>query len=158
MIDGHRINENIFDSGLIGTEFPLDLSLIDHVEVLRGPGSSLYGTNAELAVVNVITRRPEKDPAVQLSSEADSFQGRAGELSGFVRAGGADLLAAASLYRSNGAAHLYFPEYDSPQTDDGIANNLDGDRYDHLFLALRSGPLRVEGLFGEESPCAFDVY
>ena len=56
LIDGHHINENIFDSGLIGTEFPLDLSLIDHVEILRGPGSSLYGTNAELAVVNVSTR------------------------------------------------------------------------------------------------------
>jgi len=54
LIDGHRINENIFDSGLIGSEFALDLRLIDHVEVLRGPGSSLYGTNAELAVVNVI--------------------------------------------------------------------------------------------------------
>ena len=148
LIDGHRINENIFDSGLIGTEFPLDLSLIDKVEVLRGPGSSLYGTNAELAVVNVITRRPERDAAFETASEVDSYQGRVGEISGSFRAGKADLLGAASLYRSNGAAHLYFPDYDSAQTNNGIANNLDGDRYDHLFAVARTGALRIEGLFG----------
>lgn len=148
LVDGHRINENIFDSGLIGTEFPLDLSLIDHVEVLRGPGSSLYGTNAELAVVNVITRHPDRGTSIQVASEADSFEGRVGELSGSFRAGDANILASGSLYRANGAAHLYFPDYAAPQTNNGIANNLDGDRYDHLFAVLRSGSFRMEGLFG----------
>jgi len=37
-IDGHRVNDAIYDSSLIGTEFPLDMSQIDHVEVVRGPG------------------------------------------------------------------------------------------------------------------------
>ena len=148
LIDGHRINENIFDSALIGTEFPLDLSLIDHVEVMRGPGSSLYGTNAELAVVNVITRHPDRNTSIQIASEADSFEGRAGEMTGSFRAGRANMLVSGSLYRSNGAEHLYFPEYSSPETNNGIANNLDGDRYDHLFGVVRSGPFRIEGLFG----------
>lgn len=148
LIDGHRVNENIFDSALIGTEFPLDLSLIDHVEVLRGAGSSLYGTNAELAVVNVITRHPDKGTSIQIASEADSFEGRASEMSGSFRSGQANMFASGSLYRSNGAAHLYFPEYSSPETNNGIADNLDGDRYDHLFAVLRSGSFRMEGLFG----------
>jgi iron complex outermembrane receptor protein len=148
LIDGHRINENIYDGGMIGTEFPLDLSLIDHVEVLRGPGSSLYGTNAELAVVNVITRRPERNSSIQVASEAASFAGRAAEMNGSFHAGHASILASGSLYRSNGAAHLYFPEYDSPETNNGVANDLDGDRYDHLFAVVRSGSFRIEGLFG----------
>ena len=46
LVDGHRLNENIYDSSLIGTEFPLDLDLIDRVEIVRGPGSSLYGADA----------------------------------------------------------------------------------------------------------------
>jgi outer membrane receptor protein involved in Fe transport len=40
LVDGHRVNENIFDSVLIGSDFPLDIDLIDRVEVIRGPSSS----------------------------------------------------------------------------------------------------------------------
>ena len=76
LVDGHRLNENIYDSALIGTEFPLDLSLIDHVEIVRGPGSALYGTNAELAVINVITRQPDSRPTVEAASLGESFLGR----------------------------------------------------------------------------------
>jgi len=37
LVDGHRLNENIYDAALLGTEFPLDVDLIDRVEVIRGP-------------------------------------------------------------------------------------------------------------------------
>src|SRR5450631_930569 len=58
-IDGHRLNDNIYDTAAIGTEFPLDIDLIDHIEFMRGPGSSLYGSNAFFGVINVITRKAE---------------------------------------------------------------------------------------------------
>jgi iron complex outermembrane receptor protein len=54
-INGHRLNDPIYDQAVNGTEFPLDVDLIDHVEVIRGPGSSLYGNNAFFTVINVIT-------------------------------------------------------------------------------------------------------
>lgn len=149
LIDGHRINDNIYDGGLIGTEFPLDLDLIDRVEILRGPGSSLYGTNAELAVVNVITRAPSPHNSVELTSGAETFAGRTIEMRSSLRTGRLAALLSGSLYRSNGANHLYFPEFDSPGTNNGIADNLDGSRYDHLFGTLRVGDLRVQGLFGK---------
>jgi outer membrane receptor for ferrienterochelin and colicins len=149
LIDGHRINDNVFDSGLIGTEFPLDLSLIDRVEILRGPGSSMYGTNAELGVVNVITRHPERSASVGIASEVNSFAGRTGEINGSIQARQYSFLGSGSLYRSNGASRLYFPEYSSPDTNSGIAKNLDGDRFDHLFAVVRSGAFRMEGLFGK---------
>jgi outer membrane receptor for ferrienterochelin and colicins len=57
LIDGHRVNDNIFDSALIGTEFPIDVDLIDRVEVIRGPNSSLYVASAFLGVINIITKR-----------------------------------------------------------------------------------------------------
>src|SRR5947209_10146457 len=37
---GHRMNNSLSDAGFIGTEFILDVDLIDRVEVIRGPGSS----------------------------------------------------------------------------------------------------------------------
>lgn len=58
------------------------------------------------------------------------------------------MLFSGSMYRSNGAAKLYFPEYDSPDTNNGVADNLDGDRFDHAFAVVTRGQLRVEGAYG----------
>ena len=58
-IDGHRLNEPVYDSAFTDTEFLLDLDLVDRVEIIRGPGSSLYGNNAFFTVINVVTRRGE---------------------------------------------------------------------------------------------------
>lgn len=151
MIDGHRMNENIYDSGLIGTEFPLDVNLIDHVEVVYGPGSSMFGTNAELAVVNVITRQPENRSALELESENGSTLSRMGEISGFLRTSGISGVISGSLFRSNGAPRLYFPSFDSPETNSGFADNLDGDRFDHAFAAIRHGGFRWEGVWGSRT-------
>lgn len=148
LINGHRLNENIYDSALIGTEFPLDLDLIDRVEIVRGPGSSLYGTDAELAVINVLTRQPDNQPTVEVSSQSQSFLGRTGRFSVSAHAMGTATLLSGSMYRSNGASKLFFPEYDNPDTNSGIANDLDGDRFDHAFGVLTRGLLRIEAAYG----------
>ena len=57
LIDGHRLNDNVYDAAYIGTEAPIDLDLVERIEVIRGPGSSLYGSSAFFGVVNIITRR-----------------------------------------------------------------------------------------------------
>ena len=57
LVDGHRINDNIYNTAFIGTEFPIDVDLIDRVEVIRGPSSSIYGTNAFMGVINVMTKK-----------------------------------------------------------------------------------------------------
>lgn len=147
LVDGHRLNENVYDSALVGTEFPLDMDLIDHVEIVRGPGASLYGTNAELAVVNVFTRRPEQQVTLEAASEVESFLGRKGEVTASFRANRFNGIVSGSLFRSNGESRLFFPEFNAPDTNNGVAENLDGDRYDHLFAAFRSGQLRIEGLY-----------
>src|SRR5258708_25652185 len=102
LIDGHRVNDNIYDSALIGTEFPLDLNLIDRVEVVRVPGSSLFGTNAELAVVNVFTRQPDNQTGAEVTSGADSFVGRTGEVRTSLRTAQFAALLSGGLYRANG--------------------------------------------------------
>src|SRR5690349_9864841 len=38
LINGHRINNNLNDGAAIGTSFPLDVDLVDRVEIIRGPG------------------------------------------------------------------------------------------------------------------------
>ena len=73
MVDGRRLNDSIYDAALVGTDFPLDLSVVERVEVIRGPGSALYGTSAFLAVVNVITKRGNTAAARQAGVDASSF-------------------------------------------------------------------------------------
>lgn len=53
MIDGLAVNTLEFDVAFLGDRYPLDQ--IKQVEVIRGPGSAMYGSSAEIAVINIIT-------------------------------------------------------------------------------------------------------
>lgn len=66
LIDGREAN--IETVGPPGFEIlPIHLDDIERIEVIRGPGSALYGANAHSAVVAVTTRAPaERRPSVLL--------------------------------------------------------------------------------------------
>lgn len=56
LVDGHAVNEQwggvaYFDRGL-----GIPLELVDHIEIVLGPGSVLYGSNAMLGTVNIVTK------------------------------------------------------------------------------------------------------
>ncbi|HZS42437.1 MAG TPA: TonB-dependent receptor [Polyangia bacterium] len=57
LLDGHTTNSQIDGSSYLDGQLGVPLELIDHVEVVIGPGSVVYGTSAFLAVVNVVTKR-----------------------------------------------------------------------------------------------------
>ena len=69
LLDGHALNESVFGQTLLGNEMPLDMSSIQQVEIVRGPGSALYGSYAMFAVVNVITRKGGPQPETHLAVE-----------------------------------------------------------------------------------------
>ena len=121
LIDGHRMNDNIFDAALIGTEFPLDVDLIDRVEVIRGPNSSLYVASAFLGVVNIITKRGRDLPNVSATGSAASYGTYKGRVSfGKTFANGLDLLVSSSFSDSHGQDQLFFKEFDTPATNNGV--------------------------------------
>ena len=55
LLNGHRLNDALYDMAPIGTDFPLDVSIIDRVEVIRGPASS-HMARTIARVINVVTR------------------------------------------------------------------------------------------------------
>jgi outer membrane receptor for ferrienterochelin and colicin len=73
LVDGHRINDNVFGEPYLGTEFLVDVDLIERVEIIRGPSSSLYGADAFFAVISVITRKPAQLKGTELSFADASF-------------------------------------------------------------------------------------
>jgi len=151
LVDGHRINDNIYDQALIGTEFPIDVDLINRVEIIRGPSSSLYGTSAFLAVINIITRSGQdlKDfKGVEASAEVASFETYKGRLSfGNQFKSGLEILLSGSYFKSHGKHHLYYGEFDAPATNFGIADNLDGDKFYNFLSKLSFHDFTLEGVF-----------
>ncbi len=128
LVDGHRLNDNVADAAYVGTESALDMSTVDRVEIIRGAASSLYGTNAFYAVVNVITLSGRALQGGQVQADAGTFGAyRARGVYGRKARSGIEWLVAGGYYRTSGP-DLYFPEFDAPETNNGIASGLDGDR------------------------------
>lgn len=143
VVDGHRTNETIYESTYSGTEALLDVRLIDRVEVIRGPSSSLYGTSAFLGVINVITKRGRDFEKVRAWAEAASFGTLAGSVAAGQRWAGVEVLVGGRYLKGDGE-HFYFPEYDDPLTNDGIETVTDGQEAGNLFVKLQAGGLTVE--------------
>ena len=131
-IDGTRINDPVFDQALLGGEFPLDLDLVDRIEFVPGPGSSIYGANAFFGVINVITRRASDLEGMRATLEAGQAGTRNGGATYAWRGGDAELVLSASRGLSDGR-DLYFPEFG------GTAHGLDWEHITRLFARGQVG-------------------
>jgi iron complex outermembrane receptor protein len=133
LVDGNRMNDAVYDTASIGTEFPIDVDLIDRVEFVAGPGSSIYGSNAFFGVINVITRNGKGIGGVEVAGSVASAQtGKGRATAGGVLDTGLDWILSATYYGSKGN-DLYFPAFDTPETNNGVAQGLDYDRYASFF-------------------------
>jgi len=151
LLDGHTTNENVYGSALLGSEFPIELDVVDHIEIVRGPGSALYGTGAMLAVVNVVLKKGSALDGGRLALGGGSYRRLKGSLSaGKELEGGPDLLVSAFGTDVHGQ-DLYYPEYDTPENGDGdgdgVARSLDSDRGYGGLAAATWGNFRLTGLW-----------
>jgi vitamin B12 transporter len=71
LVDGMRINDS--QTAHHNADFPVQLQDIERIEVLLGPGSSIYGADAFGGIVNIITRHPEKHVQASISAGQDGF-------------------------------------------------------------------------------------
>lgn len=146
LIDGHRINNNLTDGAFIDSAFLLDVDLIERVEIIRGPGSVLYGNNAFFAVINVITRRGKNLDGVELSGEYGKFDTYKGRFTiGQSYTNGLEFLLSGSWYDSNGDASLFYEEFDTPAQNNGVADGLDDDRFHSFFGSVGYRDFTVQG-------------
>jgi iron complex outermembrane receptor protein len=144
LVNGHRINDNLDDSAQVDSSFILDMDLIDRVEIIRGPGSVLYGNNAFFAVINVITRQGKDINGVEGSGTYGSYD----EGSGRATIGGQftnslQFLLSGTIYNNNGVGDLYFPEYQA--WNNGIAHHMDADNFQSFFGSVSYWDLTLEG-------------
>lgn len=147
LVDGVRQNDTVYQTGYTGYEFVVDVDLIERVEIIRGPGHTLYGANAMMGVINVITRRGRDIGGVETSGATGSFDTYKGRVSfGRKFAAGPEMLLSGTYLHSQGQDH-YYPEFDSPSTNFGWARGCDGERSGSAFLKLAYRGLTLEGAY-----------
>lgn len=149
LINGHRVNDNIFGQAEIGAEFGLDPATFERVEIIRGPASSLYGDSAFFAVVNVITKSGASLGGASIALEAGTL-GTELVRGNFGRTfrNGLDLALSGTYEQSDGVDKLYFPAFDSPDTNNGIAEGLDEEAARQFYGRLTYKGLAVTAAYG----------
>lgn len=145
LIDGHTMNENVYGSAQIGSELPIDFSVVERIEIIRGPSSALYGTGGMLATVNVILKSGGTVNGGVAVGEAGSY-GRSG---GSIAAGkelpsGVQLLGSAFLSRVDGQ-DLFYPEYAGTPSG-GVAHGLDFEKSYGGILSAKFAGFHLIGL------------
>lgn len=147
LVDGHRTNDNIYNQVMLGNEFILDVDLIDRIEIIRGPGSSLYGSNAFLGTINVITRRGRDVGGMEVATSAGSWETYSGRATfGETFSNGFETLISATGYDTKGQ-NLHFPEFDTPENNDGWADHSDKEKAANFFAKASYKNLSFESAY-----------
>jgi outer membrane receptor for ferrienterochelin and colicins len=123
--------------------------MFERVEIIRGPASSLYGDSAFFAVVNVITQTGASLGGGSITLEAGTLGTQLARASvGHRLANGLDVALSGTYERSDGVERLYFPAFDAPATNNGVAEGLDGEGVRQFYGRLAFKGLTVTGAYG----------
>ena len=82
MVDGQRLNADLSGGAFVENRY-ITLENAKQVEVIRGPGSALYGTSAFVGVINIITQTDKNSVQASVGSQKrKQFQVNASSTSG----------------------------------------------------------------------------
>ena len=125
LVDGHPTNDNYIWSSYMGFDLRVDLEDIERIEVVRGPGSVLYGTSAFFGVINLVTRHrdePTHTEAGVSTAEYGVFRARAASVLKTAHVGA---WISASYAHATGR-DFTFPEYQGDATDPNVERGYGG--------------------------------
>ena len=151
LLNGHSLNEGVFGSTPIGTDLPLDLDDVERIELIRGPGSVVYGTGAMFGVINIVTKSADQIGGVV----ADAATGSRGDRLSSLRAGhtfiNGSAVTVSGMFRRVRGGDLFYPEFDQPDTNNGVAHALDFDRSYGALLTARHGGFTATAMYGSRT-------
>lgn len=128
LLDGLELNDPINPSRSFDLAH-MPLSQVERIEILRGPQSPLYGSDAMGGVINIITRTGQGKPRLAFTAAADSLPSFTGDFGLSGSGGRADYSVALYHTRTAGvsAASAAYP------------GNVEKDGYRNLSLSTRLG-------------------
>lgn len=126
LVDGQPTNDDYVGSSYVGYDGRADIDDIQRIEIVRGPGSALYGTGAFFGVINLVTRDRSAPTHGEVAvSTADNSVGHAratAQVRWSPEAGGWVSVAGARGFGRD----YFFQEYASDPATGGNARGLDG--------------------------------
>jgi outer membrane receptor for ferrienterochelin and colicin len=126
LLDGQPTNDNWLGSSYVGYDARTDLEDIERIEVVRGPGSVLYGTNAFSGVINLVTRGVEGKSSGEVGVGTSDYGVGRGRARYNLKLG-QDASLWMSIAGAKGAGRdFYFREFAGVPTLAGHARGLDG--------------------------------
>jgi iron complex outermembrane receptor protein len=152
-INGNRVNDPTFDQAPTGPEFPVDMDMIERIEYIPGPGAAVYGQNATLGVINVVTRTGADLGSsglggAELSATYEEPQtltaGRASV--GHVFDNGLNVLVSGTDLYSRGENRFY--NFGASGIS-GVAVGMDGERNQQFLVSAALGPWTLEQVYGD---------
>jgi outer membrane cobalamin receptor len=111
LINGHAVNEPLYGGAQFGRGMGVPMEMIDHLEVVIGPGSVLYGSSAMFGVINVITKRAKDFAGTHVVGETEvgkSYRVTAG--AGYQLGRETDLTLAFGYYAQKGPTFTFGPQ------------------------------------------------
>jgi iron complex outermembrane receptor protein len=100
MVDGAPIKDLMWSTGIYWKGLPT--SMIERIEVIRGPGSALFGADASAGVINVITKTAGRIGHTEAGGRIGSFDSQTGWLQHGTQWNGFDIGFTAELSRTDG--------------------------------------------------------
>lgn len=156
MLDGHVLSEQWGAGSYYDRSAAIPFEMIDHIEIVLGPGSVLYGSNAMLAVVHVVTKRAKDFNGLRLVLESEiptSLRGGVGWGKEFKLFGSdAEITFMAEHYEQRGPAYDLGPQDYGPDSITGVRRRFNpdsppgiwgGKADDAYFTQVPAGYLRL---------------
>ena len=111
LVNGHFVNEPLYGSAQFGRGMGVPFEMIDHLEVVIGPGSVLYGSSAMFGVINVITKRVKDFAGAHAVAETELGKSyRVGAGAGYQLGRETELTAGVNYYAQHGPTFTLGPQ------------------------------------------------
>lgn len=168
-IDGHRINDPVYGQATSGGELGLPMIAVERIELLRGGAWSVYGQNALLAAIHVVTATGASRPGLRVASTtrataethsdpaarpAVEMRGEDVSASYGAVVGDTDVFVAGNYQYDPGLSRLYMPGLavegetclgmnGRPRSCDGVIEGYDAEEVGSVYAAIRGEHLSV---------------
>lgn len=150
LFDGRPVREGQTGGTVSPFLLAFPLSMVEQIEILRDPGSVLYGSGAYVGVINIIPKRPSKEGVEgSIAGKVGSFNAKAGEGHLFWKKDDADLTIAANSFKEDGWNFKGFDEkqiysqgnYNEDNLSVVAAGHYKGFKLDSFWLRSRQDTL-----------------
>lgn len=151
LLDGHTMNENIYGGSYYDNEYAIDLNNIERIEIVRGPGSAVYGANALFAVINIITRTAKQTNGTKVSGSIGAFGQNSVGISYGKELSDDIAFSISGKYGNSKGRNYYFKEYDAENTNYGRSSGNDGTEYYGVHLKAKLYDCELYGFFSNHT-------